>query len=89
MVYLIRSSIRFDVDVIQVSGPVAKSANWIPPAVSISRGFFFSPGRIHMEVNLEKTCIAHDEALFVHVTILNHSNKSVTKMKVFLLYFAA
>ncbi len=73
---------RFDVDVVQMHGSAEKSAVWVPPVVSVSRSLMFSPGRIYLEVNLEKTCITDGEPLLVYVTINNHSNKSITKMKV-------
>jgi len=77
-----RSSINFNVNVIQMPGSADKSALWIPPAASVSRPLLFALGRVNVEVCLEKSCVMDGEPLVVNVTIDNHTNKSITRMKV-------
>ena len=79
---LYRSSIHFDVDMIQKHGTAEKSAMWIPPATTVSRPLLFALGRVDMEVCLEKTSVADGEPLVINVSIANQSNKYIRGMKV-------
>ena len=64
-----------------MSGSADKSAVWVPPAASVSRPLLFN-GRVNLEVCLEKSSFIEGEPIVVNVTIDNHSNKSITRMKV-------
>ncbi len=82
MDFLNRSSIHFNVDMIQKYGSAEKSAMWIPPATTVSRPLLLALGRVDMEVCLEKTSVADGEPLIINVSIVNQSNRNIRGMKV-------
>ena len=77
-----RNSLRLDVDVIQMHGSARKSAIWIPPAAAVSRPLFCSPGRVDLEVCLEKTSVADGEPIVVNCSVSNQSSRCIKTMKV-------
>ena len=78
----IRSSLRFDVDIVQMHGSAEKSALWIPPTVSVIRPLLFSSGQIELSASLEKASVADGEPLIIHVSVMNRSNRNINKIKV-------
>ncbi|KAK4027723.1 hypothetical protein OUZ56_016770 [Daphnia magna] len=82
-----RSTIQFDVDLIQRHGSAEKSAVWIPPAVTVSRPLLLALGRVDMEVCLEKTSVVDGEPLIINISITNQSNKNIRGMKITLTQF--
>lgn len=84
--YYYRSTIQFDVDLIQRHGSAEKSAVWIPPAVTVSRPLLLALGRVDMEVCLEKTSVVDGEPLIINISITNQSNKNIRGMKVMMCF---
>ncbi|XP_076060124.1 arrestin homolog [Oratosquilla oratoria] len=52
------------------------------PVASGAKEFLLSPGKLHMQVTLDKQIYYHGDAVRVTVTIRNHSNKQVKKLRV-------
>jgi len=84
-----RSSIHLDVSLIQLpgKGEFHSSGILLPPAVAINHPVFLSPGRVQLEVCLEKTIICDEEPLVINLTISNNSNQTIKRMKAKLMQF--
>lgn len=52
------------------------------PAVSVSRQFFLSPGRILIEMCLDRAVVYYGDKVAMHVVITNSSNRNIRKIKV-------
>lgn len=53
-------------------GPLSRQ-----PSTMVSKGFVLSPGRMQMEVTLDKEYYFHGDKIAVHVIITNHSKKTI------------
>ena len=54
----------------------------VRPAVSVSRQFFLSPGRILIEMCLDRAVAYYGDKIAMHVVITNSSNRTIRKIKV-------
>ncbi|KAK8390683.1 hypothetical protein O3P69_010413 [Scylla paramamosain] len=52
------------------------------PTASCTKEFLLSPGKLHLQVALDRQIYYHEEAVKVAVTVSNQSNKQVKKVKV-------
>ncbi|CCD67242.1 Beta-arrestin arr-1 [Caenorhabditis elegans] len=58
------------------------------PMVDVSKYFMMSSGLLHMEVSLDKEMYYHGESISVNVHIQNNSNKTVKKLKIYIIQVA-
>lgn len=47
------------------------------PHTTVSKGFSLSPGKIDLQLTIEKDLFYHGEIICVHISVSNHSKKSV------------
>ncbi|KAI1298715.1 Arrestin, lateral eye [Halotydeus destructor] len=52
------------------------------PSAIVSKGFMLSPGKLCLEVTLDRDTYFHGDKISAHVTISNYSKKSVRSVKV-------
>lgn len=53
----------------------------VQPSIEVQKEFVMSPGRLHLELSLDKEMYYHGESIAVNVQITNNSNKTVKKIK--------
>lgn len=51
------------------------------PCTIVRKDFMLSPGELELEVSLDKQLYYHGEKISVNISIRNHSNKTVKKVK--------
>ncbi|KAK2719684.1 hypothetical protein QYM36_005235, partial [Artemia franciscana] len=86
-----RSSVRMSFRVLQAPPPsptAVLKGLWAdeempvgPPATCVSRQFLLTPGRVQIEMNLDKPALRSGERLIMSVAISNTTNKTVKKIK--------
>ncbi|GLH16898.1 Phosrestin-2, partial [Gryllus bimaculatus] len=54
-----------------------------PPHASAAKPFLLSDGKVELEASLDRACYCHGDAVSVHVAVANNSNKTVRRIKVF------
>ncbi|XP_067145499.1 arrestin homolog [Centruroides vittatus] len=79
-----RSSVRITLRCMQYVAPETLLST-ASPCASVSKTFIFSPGRLEIEVLLDREIYHHDDVMHIHVTVNNNSNKTVHKVKVYAL----
>jgi len=52
------------------------------PSTLVSKGFAFSPGKINLEVTLDRDIYYHGEEVAAHVSVANNSKKAAKSIKV-------
>ncbi|XP_064104641.1 arrestin homolog [Macrobrachium nipponense] len=72
-----RSTIQLNIRRIQF----APSKTGRQPCTVVRKDFMLSPGELELEVTLDKQLYYHDEKININMTIRNHSNKTVKKIK--------
>ncbi|XP_066987848.1 arrestin homolog [Macrobrachium rosenbergii] len=72
-----RSTIQLNIRRIQF----APSKTGRQPCTVVRKDFMLSPGELELEVTLDKQLYYHNEKININVTIRNHSNKTVKKIK--------
>jgi len=72
-----RSTIQLNIRRIQF----APSKTGRQPCTVVRKDFMLSPGELELEVTLDKQLYYHNEKIAVNMTIRNHSNKTVKKIK--------
>lgn len=55
-----------------------------PPHATIEKPFILSDGKVHLEASLDKAVYCHGDSVMVNVHIQNHSNKTVRRIKVYI-----
>lgn len=58
-------------------GPMARQ-----PSTSVSKGFVLSPGKLQLEVTLDKEYYFHGDKIAVQMVVTNHSKKTIRNIKV-------
>uniref|UniRef100_A0A0N4Z0H8 Arrestin_C domain-containing protein n=1 Tax=Parastrongyloides trichosuri TaxID=131310 RepID=A0A0N4Z0H8_PARTI len=58
------------------------------PIIEVSKEFMMSPGLLHLEISLDREMFYHGETIAVNVHIQNNSNRTVKKIKVFVVQTA-
>ncbi|CAK1548135.1 unnamed protein product [Leptosia nina] len=56
-----------------------------PPRVAVEKPFLLSDGRVELEAWLDKATYAHGESVNVSVNIINHSSKTIRRIKVLII----
>ncbi|KAG7159444.1 Arrestin-like 2 [Homarus americanus] len=72
-----RSSVQLNVRRIQF----APSKSGRQPCTIVRKDFLMSPGELELEVTLDKQLYYHNEKIAINLTVKNHSNKTVKKIK--------
>ncbi|KAK3876559.1 hypothetical protein Pcinc_018655 [Petrolisthes cinctipes] len=72
-----RSTVQLNIRRIQF----APSKTGRQPCTVVRKDFMFSPGELELEVTLDKQLYYHNEKIAINMTIKNHSNKTVKKVK--------
>lgn len=72
-----RSTIQLNIRRIQF----APSKTGRQPCTIVRKDFMLSPGELELEVTLDKQLYYHSEKIAVNISIRNHSNKTVKKIK--------
>ncbi|KAK4300683.1 hypothetical protein Pmani_027136 [Petrolisthes manimaculis] len=72
-----RSTVQLNIRRIQF----APSKTGRQPCTVVRKDFMFSPGELEVEVTLDKQLYYHNEKIAINMTIKNHSNKTVKKVK--------
>lgn len=73
-----RNSVGMAIRKVQFAPPT-KSAR--QPHTSVSKGFSLSPGKIDLQLTLEKDLFHHGEIICVNISVSNHSKKSVRSIQ--------
>lgn len=55
------------------------------PTTVVCKGFMLSPGKVELEVVLDKEIYFHDDKINAHVSVSNYSKKSVRNLKILVL----
>ncbi|KAK9496482.1 hypothetical protein O3M35_013244 [Rhynocoris fuscipes] len=84
-----RSTVRMGIRVVQMNGSVGTELitdpeNTKPPHATVDKPFLLSDGRLQLEASLDKAIYCHGDPIIVNVAIQNHSNKTVRRIKVFI-----
>ncbi|XP_015903596.1 arrestin, lateral eye-like [Parasteatoda tepidariorum] len=58
-------------------GPLARQ-----PSTSVSKGFVLSPGKLQLEITLDKEYYFQGDKIAVHMIVTNHSKKTIRNIKV-------
>ncbi|CEF63188.1 Arrestin family and Arrestin-like, N-terminal domain and Arrestin C-terminal-like domain and Arrestin, C-terminal domain and Arrestin, N-terminal domain and Immunoglobulin E-set domain-containing protein [Strongyloides ratti] len=58
------------------------------PIIEVSKEFMMSPGLLHLEISLDREMFYHGETIAVNVHIQNNSNRTVKKIKAFVVQTA-
>ncbi|KAJ8683119.1 hypothetical protein QAD02_018911 [Eretmocerus hayati] len=58
------------------------------PSIEVSRGFWVSRGKAHLEASLDKALYHHGEKIAVNVHVANSSNRYAKKIKISVIQFA-
>ncbi|XP_047468785.1 arrestin homolog [Penaeus chinensis] len=72
-----RSTIQLNIRRIQF----APSKTGRQPCTIVRKDFMLSPGELELEVTLDKQLYYHTEKIAVNISVRNHSNKTVKKIK--------
>ncbi|XP_037777332.1 arrestin homolog [Penaeus monodon] len=72
-----RSTIQLNIRRIQF----APSKTGRQPCTIVRKDFMLSPGELELEVTLDKQLYYHSEKIAVNISIRNHSNKTIKKIK--------
>ncbi|XP_013778104.1 phosrestin-1-like [Limulus polyphemus] len=65
--------------------PVQSFNSLAPPSASLCKTFILSQGKLVLDVILDRDVYHHGDIMHVHVTIDNNSNKTVKKIKVYVI----
>lgn len=82
-----RNTVGFNIRVKQecLSVPVLEQLSLTPtsrPATLVARQFFLSPGRLQIEMCLDRSVVYYGEKVAMHVVISNSSTRTIRKIKV-------
>ncbi|XP_074603621.1 arrestin, lateral eye-like [Brevipalpus obovatus] len=74
-----RNSVAMAIRKLQYTKP---SPSVRQPSSIVSKGFMLSPGKLNLEVTLDRELYFHGDKISAHVTVTNYSKKSVRTIKV-------
>jgi Arrestin (or S-antigen), C-terminal domain len=82
-----RNAVRMNIRVIQeqIAENLKEHLAVMPlsrPATMVGRQFFLSPGRIQIEMCLDKAVTYYGDRIAISVSITNSSNRTIRKIKV-------
>ncbi|KAG8264070.1 hypothetical protein J6590_019414 [Homalodisca vitripennis] len=82
-----RSTVRMSIRVVQQAPSIPSPecpSTIAPPHASADKPFLLSDGKVELEASLDKAVYCHGDTVLVNVAIHNNSNKTVRRVKVFI-----